>query len=287
VLDRIPTELTQWRNYLDKTDLYIVDTHAHLNMSVFDKDRLDVIARARDAHVNKIINVGTNLESSKKAIALAEKYPEILATVGFHPHDSAKVGKAHIAELTKIANHPKVVAIGEIGLDYYRNYSPREEQVQTLRLQLDLATQLSLPVIIHCRQAEREVLKQLRDWISSNKSPQNQYPGVIHCFDGGKDTLKQYLDMGFYISLGAYIGYPTSQMHDVILDIPDDRLVVETDCPFLPPQHYRGQRNEPAYVSFTVEALTKIKNESYEQVAKKTTNNAHRLFHLGGQVKSV
>ena len=266
---------------MTKTDLYLVDTHAHLDMSVFDKDRPDVIARARDAYVNDIINVGTNLESSKKAIELAEKYPEILAAVGFHPHDSAKVGKAHIVELSEFANHPKVVAIGEIGLDFYRNYSSRDAQIQTLRLQLDLATQLGLPVIIHCRQAEREMLNILYDWVSSDNSSQKQCPGVIHCFNGGKDTLRQYLDMGFYISLGAYIGYPTSQMHDVILDIPDDRLVVETDCPFLPPQSYRGQRNEPAYVSLTVEVLSKIKSESDEQVVRYTTNNAHCLFHLG------
>ncbi|MFC1906404.1 TatD family hydrolase [Chloroflexota bacterium] len=257
-----------------------MDTHAHLDMNVFDKDRLEVIARARDTHVNNIINVGTNLESSKKAIGLAEKYPEILAAIGLHPHDSAKVGQANISELTKIANHPKVVAIGEIGLDFYRNYSPRKEQIQKLILQLDLATQLRLPVIIHCRQAEREMLNLLHDWILLNDNSQKQCPGVIHCFNGEKGTLRQYLDMGFYISLGAYIGYPTSQMFDVILDIPDDRLVIETDCPFLPPQRYRGKRNEPAYLSLTIEVLSKIRNESYEQVIQKTTNNAHLLFHL-------
>ena len=263
------------------TDLCVVDTHAHLDMNIFDKDRLDVMARARDAHVHRIINVGTNLESSKKTIKLAEKYPEILAAVGYHPHDSANVGAAHIVELTKIANHPKVVAIGEIGLDFYRNYSSRDEQIQTLRLQLDLATQLGLPIIIHCRRAEGEMLKLLHDWILLNNRSQKQSPGVIHCFNGGKDTLKKYLDMGFYISLGAYIGYPSSQMQDIILDIPDDRLVIETDCPFLPPQSCRGQRNEPAYVSLTIEVLSMIKSESFEQVAQKTTNNASRLFHLG------
>ena len=265
---------------MTKTDLSIVDTHAHLDTNVFDKDRPDVIARARDVHVINIINAGTNLESSKKAIALAEKHQQILAAVGFHPHDSAKVEKTHILELAEIATHPKVVAIGEIGLDFYRNYSPQKEQIQTLSLQLDLATQLELPVIIHCRQAEKELLNVLHDWTSSNSSAAKQHPGVIHCFNSGKATLRQYLDMGFYISLGAYIGYPKSQMPDVILDIPDDRLVVETDCPFLPPQNYRGQRNEPAYLSLTVEILSKIKRTSYEQIAQKTTNNAYSLFHL-------
>ncbi len=269
---------------MTKTDLYIVDTHAHLDMSVFDKDRVDVIARAIDAHVSKIINVGTNLESTKKAIDLAEEYPGIFAATGIHPHDVAKVGKAHIIRLSEIANHPKVVAIGEIGLDFYRNYSPREAQVQTLKLQLDLAINLGLPVIIHCRQAEKEMLNLLYDWVSLNNNSQKQCPGVIHCFNSGKDTLRQYLDMGFYISLGAYIGYPTSHMHDIILDIPEDRLVVETDCPFLPPQDYRGGRNEPAYLSFTIEVLSMIKNESFEQIAQKTTENAHRLFHLKNEL---
>ena len=266
---------------MTKTNLYMVDTHAHLDMNVFDKDRDDVIFRAKEANVNNIISVGTNLESSKKAIGLAEKYPEILAAVGFHPHDSAKVGKAEIEELKDIANHPEVVAIGEIGLDFYRDYSPREKQIQTVRLQLDLATQLGLPVIIHCRQAEREILKLLCDWVFLNRNSQKQRLGVIHCFSSDKDALRQYLDMGFYISLGAYIGYPTSKLHNVISDIPDDRLLVETDCPFLPPQNYRGRRNEPAYISLTIEVLSKIKNQPYEQVIQKTTNNANFLFHLG------
>ena len=266
---------------MTNTGLYIVDTHAHLDMSVFDRDCIEVIARARNVNVNKIINVGTDLESCKKTIKLAEKYPEIFAAVGFHPHNAIRVGKTYIMELVEIANHPKVVAIGEIGLDFYRNYSPIEAQIQTLRLQLDLATKLGLPVIMHCRQAEEEMLNLLSNWVLSNKNSQKQCSGVIHCFNSGKDTLRQYLDMGFYVSLGAYISYPKSQIHSIILDIPDDRLVVETDCPFLPPQDYRGKRNEPAYVSITVEILTKIKNESYEQVTQKTTRNAHRLFHLG------
>jgi TatD DNase family protein len=249
-------------------------------MSVFDKDRIDVIARARTAGVNKIISIGTDLESSKKAIELAKRYPEIFAAIGYHPHDSAKSGKAEIEELAEIANHPKVVAIGEIGLDFYRNYSPRDKQTQTLKIQLYLATQLGLPVIIHCRQAEKEILKILHDWISSNINSGKQYPGVIHCFNGDKQLMKQYLGLGFYISLGAYIGYPTSKMDDVILDIPDDRVVVETDCPFLPPQNHRGQRNEPAHIISTVEVLSRIKSESYEHVSHQTTKNAHHLFHL-------
>ncbi|MDD4876472.1 MAG: TatD family hydrolase [Dehalococcoidales bacterium] len=265
---------------MNDTDIYIVDTHAHLDMSAFNKDRIDVLNRARDACVKKIITIGINMESSLKAIELAKKHPEILATIGIHPHDATEAEKIDTAKFTEIANHPRVVAIGEIGLDFYRDYSPRELQLQTLKLQLELSVKLELPVIIHCRQAESEMLKLLHDWISLNPKTQKQSPGVIHCFNGGKDALKQYLNMGFYISLGAYIGYPKSKMQEIIQDIPDDRLVVETDCPFLPPQSHRGKRNEPAYIPFTIELLSKIRNESYEQIAKITTENAYRLFRI-------
>ncbi len=262
--------------------LCMVDTHAHLDMSAFDKDRREVIARALDTGVGTIISVGTNLESSKKAIELAEKYPEILATVGFHPHDVATVDRADIASLGEIANHPRVVAIGEVGLDFYRNYSPREAQLQALKWQLDLAAKLELPVIIHCRQAEKDMLNLLCDWVSLYKGPHGQGRGVIHCFSGSNDTSRRYLDMGFYLSLGAYIGYPGSEStHDVIRNIPKDRLLIETDCPFLSPQSHRGKRNEPAYLPLTVKVLAKIRGESSEKVAGKTTGNAQRLFRLG------
>ena len=263
--------------------LRLVDTHAHLDMSAFDKDRGEVIARALDTGVGTIIAVGTNLESSKKAIELAEKYPEILATVGFHPHDAATVDKANIAILGEITRHPRVVAIGEVGLDFYRNYAPRAAQLQALQWQLDLAEQLELPVIIHCRQAEKDMLNVLSDWVASyKKDPQRQGRGVIHCFSGSNDTARRYLEMGFYLALGAYIGYPGSESaHDVIRNIPPDRLLIETDCPFLSPQSHRGKRNEPAYLPLTVAVLAKIRGESPETVAAKTTENAHRLFRPG------
>lgn len=248
-------------------------------MSAFDEDRTEVIARAHNAGVSMIITVGTNLDSSKKAIELANKYPGILATVGFHPHDAAAVERTDIANLAEIASHPRVVAIGEVGLDFYRNYSPRGVQLQTLKWQLELAAKLELPVIIHCRQAEKDMLNLLRDWVSRHKNRRGQCQGVIHCFSGDSNAARQYLDLGFYLSIGAYIGYPASRnAYSVIRDIPGDRLLVETDCPFLPPQSYRGQRNEPAYLPLTVEALAQIREESSETVARKTTENAQRLF---------
>lgn len=260
----------------------IVDTHAHLDMEPFTRDRSQVLARALDSGVSTIITVGVSPESNQKAVNLAENHPEILASVGFHPHEAARVKEEDIANLAQTANHPRVVAIGEMGLDYYRNRSPREAQIQVLEWQLELAAKLELPVIIHCRQAEPDILPLLRDWTAHHKEPKGRPRGVIHCFGGDGDTAQQYLDMGFFISLGAYIGYPSSShLPDVIRRLPQDRLVVETDSPFLPPQSQRGQRNEPAYLPLTVRLLAEIREASPETVARQTTQNAHRLFRLG------
>lgn len=260
----------------------MVDTHAHLDMHQFNRDRAQVIARAQDAGVSTIITVGVNLESSKKAVDLAEKYPGVLAAAGCHPHEATTVQKADIDKIGEIAKHPRVVAIGEAGLDFYRNYSPRGAQLQVLEWQLELAVKLHLPIIIHCRQAEKEMLNLLRDWTKWYKDPHRQRRGVIHCFSGDTQTAQQYLDMGFYLSLGAYIGYPnTGNAHNVIRSIPQDRLLVETDCPYLSPQSYRGKRNEPSYLPLTVEVLANIRGVSFETVARETTQNAHRLFRKG------
>jgi len=258
-------------------DQLIVDTHAHLDMDAFNNDRTEVIGRAVDEGVSKIITVGVDLESSKKAIELSENRPEVLVAVGFHPHEVSNVKKEDIASIAKIARHPGVVAIGEVGLDFYRNYSPREAQLQVMKWQLELAVELSLPVIIHCRQAEREMLKILRDWTERSKG---QSRGVIHCFSGDSNTAQQYLDMNFYIAFGAYIGYPNAvSMRSVIKSIPLDRLLVETDSPYLPPQSHRGKRNEPAYLPRTVGTLAEIRGVSFEEIARETTQNAHRIFH--------
>ncbi len=270
------------RKRLNGLNLSIVDTHAHLDMHQFNRDRAGVIARAQDAGVSTIITVGVNLESSKKAVALAEKYPGVLAAVGCHPHEATTVQKADIDEIGKIARHPRVVAIGEAGLDFYRNYSPRKAQLQVLEWQLELAVKLHLPIIIHCRQAEKDMLNLLRDWTKWYKDPHGQRRGVIHCFSGDTQTARQYLNMGFYLALGAYIGYPnTDNAHSVIRSIPQDRLLVETDCPYLSPQSHRGKRNEPAYLPLTVEMLAQIRNVSFETIARETTQNAHCLFRWG------
>ncbi len=259
----------------------LIDTHAHLDVSDFDDGRSETIARAMDAGVGGIITVGTDLESSQKAIELSEQYPGVYAAVGIHPHDAAEIDQADIRKLAEIARNTGVVAIGETGLDFYRDYSPREAQIQALKWQLALSAEMELPVIIHCRQAEEDMLNLLRSWISDSGDTGRQNRGVIHCFSGDSNTAGGYLNMGFYLSLGAYIGYPASAgMHDVIRSIPGDRLLIETDCPFLSPQSYRGKRNEPAYLPFTVKALAEIRQESYEDIARVSTQNAQRLFRL-------
>lgn len=259
----------------------LTDTHAHLDVPDFDEDRTETIGRAFDAGVGNIITVGTDLESSKKAIELSEYYAGVYAAVGIHPHDVSAINEADIARLREIARHSRVVAIGETGLDFYRDYSPKPTQIQALKWHLALSAELELPIIIHCRQAEADLLDTLHSCISDYGDAHRQYRGVIHCFSGSSRIAEEYLNMGFYLSLGAYIGYPSSKgMLDVIRSIPGERLLVETDCPFLPPQSYRGKRNEPAYLPLTVKALAAIRGESYDNIAKATTRNAQRLFNL-------
>ena len=261
--------------------VFLIDTHAHLDMGAFNEDRAEIITRALDAGVGIIITVGTDLESSKKAIELSEHYAGVYAAVGIHPHDAATIDKDDITRLGEIAKHPRVVAIGETGLDFYRDYSPRRTQIQALKWQLALSAKLELPIIIHCRQAEEDILKLLHGCVSGYGDNRRHYQGVIHCFSSDGNTAKEYLNMGFYLSLGAYIGYPASAAtHNIIRSIPKERLLVETDCPFLPPQSYRGKRNEPAYLPFTIKALASIREESYEDLANVSTQNAQRLFRL-------
>ena len=259
----------------------LVDTHAHLDVSAFDKDRAETIIRALKIGVGNIISVGTNLESSKKAVELSKQYAGVYAAVGIHPHDATAIDKADIAKLGEIAKYSGVVAIGETGLDFHRNYSPKRAQIQALEWQLALSAELGLPIIIHCREAEQDMLDLLCSSMSNNVITQGKCRGVIHCFSGDIDIAKEYLNMGFLLSLGAYIGYPSSaSTHDVIRSIPQDRLLVETDCPFLPPQSHRGKRNEPSYLPLTVNILATIRKESYEDVAMASTQNAVQLFHL-------
>jgi TatD DNase family protein len=260
-------------------DFSLVDSHAHLDMEHFAQDLEEVITRAREGGVSRIITVGIDLASSRRALALAEKYPSVLAAVGIHPQDSKSAVPGDIKELEILARHPRVVALGEMGLDCYRVFSPKETQVQVLKWQFALAERCGLPVIIHCREARQDLLPLLEEWYAGYRVPEGKFRGVIHCFSGDVETAAKYLELGFFISFGAYIGYPSSAgMRSMIQGIPGDRLIIETDCPFLPPQKYRGQRNESSYVALTAAKLAEIRNVPLETIAQETTRNVRRLF---------
>jgi TatD DNase family protein len=258
----------------------IIDTHAHLDMSHFDQDRNGVILRAQEAGVKYILTVGIDLLSSQQAIKLAESNNGIFAAIGFHPQEANLMKQENIKDLKEMAKNSHVVAIGEIGLDYYRVKSPGDIQIQVIKSLLNLAAEMNLPVIIHCRQAEQDMLKILTEWTSSLQKELKQNPGVIHCFNGDSRSAENYLNLGFNIAFGAYVGYPSSRLNETINSIPDNKLLVETDCPFLPPQTHRGKRNEPSYLPGTVGVIARTRSESLETVAKQTSENAKRLFRI-------
>jgi len=258
----------------------LVDSHAHLDMPVYEPDREDVLRRAGEAGVSAIISVGIDLPSSREASLLAARYPSVFAAVGIHPQEARNITGRDIAGLSVLTREKRVVAIGEIGLDFYRVYAPAEQQTRVLEWQLNFADNRGLPVIIHSRQAEKEMISVLTSWSSRRAHPQKP-PGVIHCFNGTLETAVAYLELGFYISVGAYTGYPSSKaFREVVKQLPLDRLLVETDSPFLPPQRIRGERNEPAFVLEAARVLSDVKGISIEEVAIATTSNASQLFGL-------
>jgi TatD DNase family protein len=256
----------------------LIDSHAHLDLPEFTPDFNDVLNRANDAGVNTIITIGIDVPSSKKAIELATTHNNIFATFGIHPCDAATATDEALRELTELATCAKVVAIGEIGLDFYHKTATEEQQFKTFKFQLDLAVQSNKPIVVHSREADSAMIPILMDWAKANP---NHPTGVIHCFNGSAETAKKYIDAGFYISLGGYITYPSSRKnHEVYRSIPVERLLIETDCPFLPPQSHRGQRNEPSYLVQTAEVLAAIKGMPLEELAGITSENTKNLFGL-------
>lgn len=259
----------------------IVDTHAHLDMEEFAADRDQVIERARRADVGLILAVGTNLESSWAAVTLAEKYPEVYAAVGVHPHDAQEMGKGDLETLAQLCEHPKVVAIGEIGLDFYRSYSAREAQITVFEQQLSLGAERGLLVVVHCRNAHEEVLAMLERWATGPAAKLARPKGVMHCFSGTVAAAMEFMELGFLISLAGPVTYPNARrLLEVAQGIPLESLVVETDCPFLAPQPQRGHRNEPAFVSATINKIAAVRGTTSAVIANATTENALRLLRL-------
>lgn len=252
----------------------LIDTHCHLDDPKFNPDRDEVIRRATAAGVGYIINVGSDLENSKNAVAIAQKYPNVYATVGLHPHDASSLNDKNFSEFKKLAKSPKVVAIGEIGLDYYRNLSPKDTQQNVFKKFLELAKELNLPVIIHARDAETDTLRILKAY-----KPKK---GVMHCFSAGKEMLDEVLAMGFYISYTCAVTFKNADnLRKLVKATPTERMMLETDAPYMAPQKYRGQRCEPAYVAILAEEIGHLKGLTAEDIAKITTLNAFRFFGIG------
>ncbi len=261
----------------------LVDTHAHLDFRAFDEDREAVIVRAVEAGLVAIVNPGTDLESSRAAVALAERYPHVYAAVGIHPTSAHLLDNGALAELRRLAAHPKVVAIGEIGLDDYWPRVPDrgwrcatpEEQRRAFRAQLDLAADLDLPVIIHDREAHDAVLALLEAWVQGGEGRR----GVLHSFSGDEAMAHRAVEMGFYIGITGPVTFKKAEgLRRVVATVPMARLLVETDAPFLTPHPYRGRRNEPAHVRFVVRRIAEVRSVSPEMVASQTTHNATALF---------
>jgi TatD DNase family protein len=251
----------------------LVDTHAHLDFPQFRPDFERVFERAREAGVVAVLNAGADEGSSKRSVELSERYAWISASVGIHPHSAAKVADGWLNRLEKLAAGTGVLAIGEMGLDFYRNLSPREDQEAVFRDQLRLACRLGKPVIIHSRQAHAETLKILAEEDLPAKI------GVMHCFSGDRAQAEAFLDLGFYISIAGPVTYPRSQdLRDLLKSIPKDRLLLETDAPYLPPQAYRSERNEPAYIRLTYERVALELNLDLDELSKQVYLNAIRLF---------
>jgi TatD DNase family protein len=249
----------------------LFDTHAHLHFPEYAHDLDAVLARARAAGVTRQVTVGTDVDTSRAAVALAGRERDVWASVGVHPHDAARADAAALAEIERLAGAPRVVAVGEIGLDYFRDLSPRDVQLAAFRRQLELAARLGKPVIVHCREAHDDVLRILGE--------ARVAAGVMHCFSGDVDVARRCLDLGLVISLAGPVTYPNARaLPAVARFVPGDRLVIETDCPFLPPQGYRGKRNEPAYLAITAARVAELRGEPIEALAARLTDNARRLF---------
>jgi TatD DNase family protein len=254
----------------------MIDSHCHLDFPHFDEDRDEVLSRAVEAGVTAIVNPGTDLESSRRAVDLAERHDMVYAAVGIHPHDASTLNDQALAELRQLAAHPKVVAIGEIGLDYYRDLSPREQQRAAFTAQLALAGELGLPVIIHQRESGGDVMAALREWSVDG------HPGcVLHAFSGDREMGDEAVALGFFIGVGGPLTFKNARrLPEIIPDLPLDALVIETDAPYLAPHPYRGQRNEPAYVALVAEKLAELRGLALAQLAKRLTANTRNLFHL-------
>lgn len=253
----------------------LFDTHVHLNAEQFNEDLQEVIDRAIAEGVTNMVVVGFDKVTIEKAIELAEKYEFIHASVGWHPVDAIDMTPEHLEWLRELAGHPKVVALGEMGLDYYWDKSPKDIQKEVFRKQIRLAKEVKLPIIIHNRDATADIVEILKE------ENAGEVGGIMHCYSGSVETAIECIDMNFYISLGGPVTFKNAKKpKEVAESIPLERLLIETDCPYLTPHPYRGKRNEPAYVKLVAEEIAGLKGLSLEEVADATAKNAKKLFGI-------
>jgi len=253
----------------------LFDTHVHLNAEQFNEDLQEVIDRAQAEGVERMVVVGFDRPTITKAIELCETYEFIYASVGWHPVDAIDMKPEDLEWLRELSTHPKVVALGEMGLDYHWDKSPKDIQKEVFRKQIQLAKEVNLPIIIHNREATSDIVEILKEAGAA------EVGGIMHCFSGSVETARKCLEMNFYISLGGPVTFKNAKKPKEVAEaVPLDRLLIETDCPYLAPHPYRGKRNEPAFVKLVAEQIAELKGITYEEVAKATTENAKKLFDI-------
>lgn len=252
-----------------------IDSHSHLDMKPFDKDRQQVLERALEDGIDYLITIGIDIPSSLKALRLAHQYDFVFSTIGFHPHHASDMDTLALVELNRLVSEPKIVAWGEIGLDFFHHHSPSETQKRVFRQQLEMAMDVDLPVIIHDRDAHEEMLELLE------KTGHRGHKGVIHCFSGDYDLAMTLIEMGFYISIPGTVTYENAfQIQNVAARIPLERMLLETDAPYLAPVPKRGKRNEPSFVTYTAKKIAQLRDITFEEVGRQTSENAKTLFSL-------
>jgi TatD DNase family protein len=253
----------------------LIDTHCHLDMEAFEGDIDAVLNRAADANIAYIINIGSDRDGNIKGLEIAKKYPNVYSSAGIHPHDAKTFDEALHSEIKRWVKELKVVAVGEIGLDYHYMHSSKEAQIEAFKKQIALARDSGLPVIIHSRDAQDDTMSILRQEASG-------IAGVLHCFSGDMKTAEEAMKFGFYISIAGPVTFKKAdRLREVAKNIPDERLLIETDAPYLSPEPMRGKRNEPSFLKYTAEAIAKIRGVTLEDIARITTLNAKSLFKIG------
>jgi TatD DNase family protein len=253
----------------------LVDSHCHLDFPDFASELDVVVGRARAAGIGRMVTISTRVRRHAQVLAIAEKFPDVFCSVGTHPHNAHEELDVDAAQLVAISKHPKVVAIGEAGLDYHYDKSPRDAQAQGFRQHIAAARETGLPLVIHAREADADMARILKE-----ETGEGAFPAVLHCYTGGRDLAFKAMDLGLYIGFTGILTFKNGQdLRDIAKDLPADRVLVETDAPYLAPLPYRGKRNEPSYVVETAKVLATTRGVSLEEIARATTDNFFRLFN--------